>query len=73
MSRYYVSKRSNSFDGVCEVPDGQEEIFYHHSRWPELTNRSFKFYMASLAECTHPDTGWWVPLMDEDLLMDEGL
>ena len=73
MSRYYVAKRPDSWLGVCEVPDGQTEIFYHHMNWPELARHTSSFTVSSFPQCIDPQTGWWVPLVDEDLLMDIGL
>ena len=73
MSRYYTAKRPESFPGVCEVPDGQTGFFYHHANWPELTRAHNTFMTSTFEQCTDPQTGWWTPLMDEDLLMDEGL
>lgn len=73
MSRYYVAKRPREFLGVCEVPEGRTDIFFQHLQWPELTRVGTAFRAATFTECTDPETGWWTPLWDEDLLMDEGL
>lgn len=73
-SRYFVSKQLGRWPGVCEVPDGQDRIYYHHRNWPKRTSDGpLSFLHGSFAECTDPVSGHWIPMIDEDLQMDDGL
>ncbi len=72
-SRYYVARPPSKWPGVCEVPDGQTDHCFHHLKWPERNTFPMPFVGGKFHECIDPVTGWWVPMPDEDLLMDIGL
>ncbi len=73
-SRYYVARRRDEWPGVVEVLDADPGNYYHHANWPERSRYPLAFIGTTVAECTDPVDGTWDPfVVDEDLLLDEGL
>lgn len=73
-SRYYVARPDHAnWSGVCEVVGDDEGGYYHHANWPQRSDYRNVWTGYTFAMATHPVTGWWVPMIDPDLLMDEGL
>ena len=72
-SRFYVPRTAGVWPGVCEVPDGQRQVYLHHMFWPERTDRMERFPAGTYDECVDPVKGYWLLMMDTDMLVDEGL
>lgn len=73
-SQYFVPRPGrSSWEGVCEVRDGDERYYYHHQQWPLRSEVRIPFYGGTLADLTDPVHGWWDVMVDEDLVMDVDL
>lgn len=70
-SRFYVPGPDARWPGVAEVLDNG--TWYWHEKWP--VRSEYPRVGSGILERvdTYLRTQHWAPLIDEDLLMDEGL